>query len=274
MNLARLWSLYRKQAFAQPALALIALIFLLAATAPWLAPYDPLFMHAEHLLEAPNINFLLGTDRFGRDVASRLIYGCRIALEVGLVSVALATSIGTILGMLAAFWRGWVDQLISRFTDMMLAIPEVPLALCLIAIFGASRANLMLTIGIVYTPLFAKIARSATLEVRTQNYVTASHLLGANRWQLMQRHIIPNILPYIIVQVSLSLAFAILAESTLSFLGFGVEPDQPSWGVMLKEGKDWLEQAWWLAVFPGLLITLVSLAFHLCGDGLRKALRS
>lgn len=273
MNRIRLWQQYRQQTLARSSLGIIIAVFLLALIGPILAPHDPLSMQADALLRAPSAEYLAGTDRFGRDVASRLIYGCRIALQVACLAVGFAAILGTILGMIAAFARSWLDQILSRLMDMMLAIPEVPLALCLIAVFGASRKNLILTIGIVYTPLFARIARSASLQIRAETYVTASRLLGANTAQLMRRHIIPNIAPYILVQISLSLAFAILAESTLSFLGFGVEPDQPSWGVMLKEGKDWLEQAWWLALFPGLLITIVSLAFHLCGDALRKALR-
>lgn len=199
---------------------------------------------------------------------SRLIYGTRIALVISLASVGLALLAGSLLGVLAGFGSRNLDQLISRIADALLSIPDILLALTLIAVLGDSMLNLILTLAIVYCPIFVRIARTATLQIRSEEYILASRLLGASRWQIMTRHILPNIQSPLLTQVSISIAFAILAEATLSFLGFGVEPDLPSWGVMLREGKDWLQQAWWLAVFPGIMITLTSLSCHLIGDAM------
>jgi peptide/nickel transport system permease protein len=250
----------------------IAVIILLAIAAPWVAPYDPLAMDSDAALAAPRADHWLGTDKFGRDLLSRIIYGARLSLWVGIVSVSLSLTAGSAIGLAAGYFGGWIDSALSRFVDTLLSFPDVLLALAIMAILGASTTNVMLAIGIVYTPIFARIARGATLQVKASAFVEAARALGISHTRILLRHVLPNIASPLIVQTTLSLAFAILAEAALSFLGLGVEPDAPSWGVMLAEGKDWMELAWWIAVFPGIAITLAVLSFNLLGDGLSEAL--
>lgn len=273
MDNKRLWRRFRRQAWSRSTLTMISLLLLAAIFAPYIAPYSPYEMNPEQLLAPPSSQHWAGTDRFGRDVFSRLIYGARIAVEVAVVAVLIALIGGTFIGVSSGYFGGRIDWLLSRCVDVLLSLPEILLALIAIAVLGPSQSNLMLAIGIVYLPLFARIARGATLKIRQEPYIEASLLLGAGPWYIIRRHILPNISGPLIVQISLSLAFAILAEAALSFLGFGVEPDVPSWGIMLKEGKDWMEDAWWLATFPGVIMTLAVLSFNLFGDQLRRSLQ-
>lgn len=248
----------------------IVLVMLLCALlAPWIAPYDPAAQHTDQALAAPSARFLLGTDMFGRDQLSRIVFGSRLSFEVGLVSVGIALLLGTFLGLLAATLRGWVDNLIMRLMDLLFAFPFLLLVLAIMAAFGTTLLNAMIAIGIVYTPSFARVARAAALGVMEQGYIEASHGLGADTARIVVRHVLPNILSPLIVQTTLSLAFAILAEAALSFLGLGAQPPTPSWGLMLNEGRDFFTQASWLAIFPGAAITLAVLGFNLLGDGLR-----
>lgn len=265
---SRLW---RGRA-ARVALVILGLYLLAAAAAPLLAPRDPFRMHGGAALQAPSAEFWLGTDRFGRDQFSRLLYGSRMSFQVGLIAVGVALLTGTALGVLAGYFKGATDAVLSRLMDILFAFPELLLALAVMAVLGAGTGNLMLAIGIVYTPIFARIARGAVLEVAAREHVEAARAMGAGHGQILFRHVLPNIAAPLIVQTTLSFAFAVLAEASLSFLGLGVEPDAPSWGIMLKEGKDWMLQAWWVAVFPGLAITLAVLNFNLLGDALRDAL--
>lgn len=252
--------------------SVLVVFLLLAAFAPQIAPYDPYFMDSSAVLQAPSTAHPFGTDNFGRDIFSRAIFGSRISLRVSLVSVSIATVLGLFLGVLAGYFGGLLDSVLSRVTDVMFAFPEVLLALLIMSILGASLNNIVIAIGIVYTPIFARISRGAVLSIRQSLYIEAARSMGVPSRAIILRHIIPNILPPVIVQITLSLAFAILAEAALSFLGIGVEPDIPSWGIMLNDGKDWLELAWWVAVFPGLSISLVVLGFNILGDGLRDVL--
>ncbi|TSA82059.1 ABC transporter permease [Deinococcus detaillensis] len=250
---------------------LITVMVILALFAPWLAPYGPAEQHTDHALAAPSPQFLLGTDMFGRDQLSRIIYGTRLSFLVSAVSVSIALLLGTALALLAVTYRGWVDGVIMRLMDILFAFPFLLLVLGIMAAFGATLTNAMIAIGIVYTPSFARVARASALSVMEQDYIEAAHGLGIGQLRLIVRHVLPNILGPLIIQTSLSLAFAILAEAALSFLGLGAQPPTASWGLMLNEGRDFFYQAPWLAVFPGVAVTLAVLGFNLLGDGLRDA---
>ncbi|MDX2006754.1 MAG: ABC transporter permease [Meiothermus sp.] len=252
--------------------AIILVMALCALLSPVMAPYDPAEMHPDHTLEGPSAQFWLGTDMFGRDQFSRILHGARISFMVGLISVSIALLLGGVLGLIAAYSRGWVDNLIMRVMDILFAFPFLLLTIAIMAAFGTSLANAMIAIGIVYTPSFARVVRGAALGVMELGYVEASQALGTSSARMMFRHVLPNIQGPIIVQTTLSLAFAILAEAALSFLGLGAQPPMPSWGLMLNEGRDFFNQAPWLAIFPGVAITLAVLGFNLLGDGLRDAL--
>ncbi len=253
--------------------SIILLLFvLMAAFAPVLAPYDPFYMDPAAALTGPSPEHLLGTDNMGRDILSRIIYGSQISLKVSLASVAIATAAGVLLGVAAGYFGGLTDAVISRILEVMLSFPEVLLALLIMSILGSSLNNIMLAIGIVYTPIFARIARGAVLSVKDSLYVEAARSIGVKDVTIIVRHVLPNILSPVLVQVTLSLAFAILSEAALSFLGIGVEPDIPSWGIMLNNGKAWIEIAWWVGVFPGIAIALAVLGFNILGDGLRDVL--
>lgn len=253
--------------------SIILLLFLLMAIfAPVLAPYDPFYMDSSAPLAPPSAAHLLGTDNMGRDILSRIFYGARISLRVSLVSVTIATVAGVFLGVAAGYFGKLTDGVISRILEIMFAFPEVLLALLIMSILGPSLNNIMIAIGIVYTPIFARITRGAVLSVKASLYVEAARSIGVKDSTIIVRHILPNILSPILVQVTLSLAFAILSEAALSFLGIGVEPDVPSWGIMLNNGKAWIEIAWWVGVFPGIAIALAVLGFNVLGDGLRDVL--
>ena len=253
--------------------SIILLLFLLMAIfAPVLAPYDPFYMDSSAPLAPPSAAHLLGTDNMGRDILSRIFYGARISLRVSLVSVTIATVAGVFLGVAAGYFGKLTDGVISRILEIMFAFPEVLLALLIMSILGPSLNNIMIAIGIVYTPIFARITRGAVLSVKDSLYVEAARSIGVKDSTIIVRHILPNILSPILVQVTLSLAFAILSEAALSFLGIGVEPDVPSWGIMLNNGKAWIEIAWWVGVFPGITIALAVLGFNVLGDGLRDVL--
>lgn len=253
--------------------SIILLLFILMAVfAPFLAPYDPFYMDTEAILSAPSAAHLLGTDNMGRDILSRIFYGARISLRVSIVSVSIATVAGVILGVAAGYFGRITDGIISRILEIMFAFPEVLLALLIMSILGPSLNNIIIAIGIVYTPIFARITRGAVLSVKDSLYVEAARSIGVRDSTIIIRHILPNILSPILVQITLSLAFAILSEASLRFLGIGVEPDIPSWGIMLNNGRAWIEIAWWVGVFPGIAIALAVLGFNILGDGLRDVL--
>jgi peptide/nickel transport system permease protein len=253
-------------------LAVVVLMVLLAVLAPWIAPFDPLATGFAMVRKAPSGTNWFGTDEVGRDLASRVIWGGRASLAAGVISVSIAVGIGVPLGMLAGYVGGAVDAVVSRITDAMLAIPFLILAIALAAFLGPSLGNAMIAIGITATPIFVRLARGQVLAVRAEDYVEAARAVGNAPARILLRHILPNILPPVIVQATLAIAAAIIAEASLSFLGLGQQPPAPSWGSMLNTAQRFLTQAPWMAIFPGLAIFVTVLAFNLLGDGLRDAL--
>ena len=257
---------------AMAGLAIIALFVLAAATAPWLAPYDPARQAYTVIRKAPSALHWFGTDENGRDVLSRVLFGARATLLAGLVSVGIAAGAGVPLGLLAGSVGGWIDAVIGRLVDAMLACPFLILAIALAAFLGPSLTNAMIAIGVTSTPVFVRVARAATLDAAANDYVEAARALGNPAWRVAVRHVLPNIVPPLLVQASLAVATAIIAEASLSFLGLGQQPPAPSWGSMLNAAQRFLVQAPWLAIFPGAAIFLTVFAFNLVGDGLRDAL--
>lgn len=251
--------------------ALVATFVLVAVLAPLVAPFDPTRTSWTAIRKAPSALHWFGTDENGRDVLSRVIWGARASLLAGVVSVAIAMAAGVPIGMLAGFRGGWIDALISRFTDAMLACPFLILAIALAAFLGPALENAMIAIGISATPIFIRLARGATMAAKVEDYVEAARAIGNPRWRVAVRHILPNIVPPLLVQATLTIATAIIAEASLSFLGLGQQPPAPSWGSMLNTAQRFIEQAPWMAIFPGLSIVLVVLGFNLLGDGLRDA---
>jgi peptide/nickel transport system permease protein len=238
----------------------------------WLAPFDPTAMDFTARFAPPSLAHPFGTDDFGRDVFSRVLYGAAVSFEVAFIAVGISGSVGVLLGLLAGFLGGWLDELIMRVMDVLFAFPAVLLAITVMAILGRGVGNAMIAIAIVYIPIFARVTRGAVISVRGREFVTAARAMGQGPWRIMLRHILPNALGPIIVQTSLSLAFAILAEAALSFFGLGTQPPAPSWGRMLSEGRSFLHQAPWMGIFPGLAIMASVLGFNLLGDGLRDVL--
>jgi peptide/nickel transport system permease protein len=245
----------------------LTLYVVAAVAAPWLGGYGPLETTGNYLT-GPSGEHWLGTDQIGRDVWTRVVYGARLSLGVAAVAVGIALPVGTLIGLAAGTFRGWVDLVVGRVLDVMFAVPEVLLALVVVAVVGVGFGKIALAIGIVYVPIFARLARAVTLSLAGRPYVEAARALGASPWRVMGRHLLPGLVRPVVVQGTLSLAFAILAEAALSFLGLSGETDAPSWGLMLRQGKDLMEIAWWVAVFPGLAITLAVLALNVVGDGL------
>jgi peptide/nickel transport system permease protein len=253
-------------------LVVIALLVVTAVFGELLAPYGVNEIQMDRRLEGPSLAHPFGTDQLGRDILSRVMVGSRVSLVVGAVAVGISLVAGTTFGVLAGFYGGRLDDLIMRFQDVLFAFPALLMAIAVLAILGPGIVNAMIAIGIVYTPIFARVARGSVLSVREEVYVKAARSLGAGDLRLMARHILPNIAAPVIVQTSISFAFAILSEAALSFLGLSVQPPAPSWGVMLFEGRGFMEEAWWAATFPGMAIFFVVLAFNVIGDALRDAL--
>ena len=253
-------------------LAVIVLFVALAVFAPLLAPYDPTAQSWTSVRKAPSALHWFGTDDVGRDVLARIIFGARASLVAGCISVAIALAIGVPLGLAAGYIGGFLDALISRITDAMLAIPFLILAIALAAFLGPSLRNAMIAIGITTTPIFVRLTRGQVMAVKVEDYVEAARAVGNPPWRVAFVHILPNILPALMVQASLSIAAAIIAEAALSFLGLGQQPPAPSWGSMLNAAQRFLANAPWMAVWPGLAIFLTVVSFNLLGDGLRDAL--
>ena len=253
-------------------LAIVLVFIVLALFAPWIAPYDPIATSWSAVRKAPSMQYLFGTDEIGRDVLSRVVWGARASLMAGLVSVCISMVLGVPIGLLAAYVGGWTDSLISRFTDAMLAVPFLILAIALAAFLGPSLSNAMIAIGVSATPIFIRLTRAQVLAMKVEDFVEAARAVGNPHWRIALRHILPNVLPPLIVQASLAIAAAIIAEASLSFLGLGQQPPAPSWGSMLNTAKNYVDNAPWMAVWPGLSIFLLVLSFNLLGDGLRDAL--
>jgi peptide/nickel transport system permease protein len=253
-------------------LVVVATFILLALFAPFVAPYDPIATSWTMVRKAPSAQHWFGTDDLGRDVLSRVMYGARASLMAGAISVGIALSIGVPLGLLSGYRGGFIDALISRITDAMLACPFLILAIALAAFLGPSLSDAMIAIGISATPIFIRLTRGQVMVVKVEDYVEAARAMGNPRWRIALFHILPNIMPPLLVQATLSIAAAIIAEAALSFLGLGQQPPAPSWGSMLNAAQRFLTNAPWMAVWPGLAIFLVVLSLNLVGDGLRDAL--
>jgi len=251
----------------------VAAIFILAAIfAPWVAPYSASATDFNAVLAKPSWDHLLGTDELGRDILSRIIWGARASIQAGVLATCLAMAIGVPIGLVAGYYRGWIDPVISRVTDVVLAFPFLILAVGLAAIMGPSLLNATIALGVGAAPGFVRVARGETLALREEDYVRAAIANGAGDTTIIFRHIVPNMTSTLLVQATVTIPAAIIGEAVLSFLGLGVQPPTPSWGVMLADAQSYLSQAPRLAVYPGLAIFFCALAFNLLGDGLRDAL--
>ena len=266
------WRRLRREPSAIIGAIIIGFFVALAIFAPFIAPYDPNASDWMAVRAAPSLAHLLGTDDLGRDVLSRVIYGARASLAAGVVSVLVALAIGIPLGLVAGFFGGILDMIISRIADALLACPFLVLAIALAAFLGPSLENAMIAIGISATPIFIRLTRAQTLVVRNEEYISAAISLGIGNVNLITQHVLPNVLAPIIVQATLTMAVAVLAEASLAFLGLGQLPPAPSWGSMLDVARQFLSEAPWMALFPGLAIVVVVVGFNLLGDGLNDAL--
>ena len=252
--------------------AILVVIAIVALTANWIAPFGVNDVNVPDALQGPSGSHWFGTDELGRDVFSRVLVATQASLRVAVISVAFALVVGVTIGVVSGYRGGWLDTIFMRVVDVMFAFPVLLLALAVVAILGPGMTTTILAIGIVYTPIFARVARASTLSVRVEPYVSVSRSMGTGHLYILGRHILPNIAGPLVVQTSLSLAFAILSEAALSFLGLGIQPPQPSLGRMIFDSQGFVTMAWWMAVFPGAAIFVTVLAFNLLGDGLRDVL--
>ena len=266
------WRRFRRNRLALIGLVVVGALLAAAVLAPWLAPYDPGRQSLIEKRAPPGGKYLLGADEFGRDILSRVIYGTRVALLVGTVSVTIALALGLVLGSLAGFVGGWVDAVVMRAIEVLLAFPYLLLAIAVVSALGPGALNTTIAVGIWGAPPVTRIVRGSVLALKETEYVRAARALGASSLALIARHILPNVLPTVIVYATLFMANAILVEAALSFLGLGVQPPTPSWGLMVSSGRDFLLVAPHIATIPGLAIMLAVLGFNLLGDGLRDAL--
>jgi peptide/nickel transport system permease protein len=266
------WKRLLRRGGAMFGLAVVGFFVLIAILAPWLAPHDPLGTSWSAVRAAPSAAHWFGADELGRDVLSRIIWGTRASILAGVVSVSISLALGVPIGMAAGYLGRWIDALISRITDAMLACPFLILAIALAAFLGPSLTNAMIAIGISATPIFIRLTRAQVLAAKSEDYVEAARALGNPHLRIALRHIFPNIVAPLIVQATLAIAAAVIAEASLSFLGLGQQPPAPSWGSMLNTARNYVDQAPWMAIWPGLSIFLLVLSFNLLGDGLRDAL--
>ncbi len=247
-------------------------MFMIALLAPIIAPYPPDQQIYQDARQSPSIKHFFGTDLLGRDILSRIIYGTRISLIVGFISMAIAATCGIIAGLLSGYYGGWTDTIFMRTMDALMAFPAILLALLIMSVLGPSLANAIIAVGIIYTPTFARLIRASALSIREKEYLEAARSIGMPNWLIMSKVILLNSLSPIIVQISLGIGYAILVEAGLSFLGLGVQPPKPAWGSMLGEARNLMIFAPWMATFPGLAIFFAVIGFNLMGDGLREAL--
>ncbi|MDP9371736.1 MAG: ABC transporter permease [Chloroflexota bacterium] len=253
-------------------LAILALLALMALVARFVAPYEPNVMAPAQALQGPSSQHLFGTDQFGRDILSRIMYGARLSFQVGFIAVGIALVCGVVLGLLAGYYGRWVDATITMLIDIMLAFPGILLALAIVAVLGPSLLNLMVAVGIAAVPSYTRLVRGAVLATKEQAYVEAARAIGVSDRAIMFRHILPNVLAPVIVLATLGIGGAILVGAALSFLGLGAKPPTPEWGAMLSQGRNYLSIAWWITLFPGLAIMVTVLSINMLGDGLRDAL--
>jgi peptide/nickel transport system permease protein len=269
---ARAWRRLIRRKSAVFGLVIIALFLLVALFAPLIAPYDPAQQAWTAIRKPPSLQHWFGTDESGRDLFSRVIFGARASLLAGVVSISIALGLGVPVGLLAGYGGKWTDAVISRITDAMLACPFLILAIALAAFLGPSLQNAMIAIGVTVTPIFVRLTRGQVMAVKVEDYVEAARAVGNPPVRIAVKHILPNIMPALIVQATISIATAIIAEASLSFLGLGQQPPAPSWGSMLNTAQRFLTNAPWMAIWPGLAIFLAVLSFNMLGDGLRDAL--
>ncbi len=268
MFLRRLW----KNRMGMIGLAVIVANIMIAILAPYIATHDPLKIDVLHQAEKPSAEFVFGTDEFGRDIFSRVIYGTRVALYISSLAVLMAMTLGVITGALAGYYGGWRDNVIMRLMDAVLAFPAILLAIGIMAVLGSNLYTVVIALGVVYVPRFARLVRASVLSLKEKEFVEASRALGNSDLAIIFRQILPNCLAPLIVQTTAFLAYAILVEAILSFLGLGVPPPSPSWGNILSEARDFMLDNPWMTMFPGLAITILVLGFNLLGDALRDVL--
>ena len=266
------WRLLLRNPVTVISTVVLGVVIVVAVAANWIAPYGVNDVDVPNALQPPSAAHWFGTDELGRDVLSRVLMATQASMRVAIVSVAFAVVVGVTIGVVAGYRSGWVDTVFMRVIDVMFAFPVLLLALAVVAILGPGTTTTMLAIGIVYTPIFARVARASTLSVRVEPFVQLSRAMGTGDLYILARHILPNVAGPLVVQTSLSLAFAILSEAALSFLGLGIQPPQPSLGRMIFDSQGFVTLAWWMAVFPGAAIFVTVLAFNLLGDGLRDVL--
>ncbi|GKV70582.1 diguanylate cyclase [Sporosarcina sp. NCCP-2716] len=250
----------------------VLLVVIFGLLAPAIAPYRPEQMFTEHTMQSPNGKFIFGTDEFGRDIFTRIVYGAKVSLQVGLIAVGIGAIGGLVFGLIAGYFQGIVDQVIMRVMDVLFAFPDILLALTIVAVLGPSLTNTMIAIGIVFMPVFTRIVRGSVISVKENEYITNAVAIGVSPFTIIFRHITPNIMAPFIVQVTLGLSGAILTEAALSFLGLGVQPPNPSWGVMLNASRTYMEFAPWTILFPAGAIVFTIFCFNLFGDSLRDIL--
>ncbi|MFC7233002.1 nickel transporter permease [Saliphagus sp. GCM10025308] len=253
-------------------LVIVLVILFSALLAPFLTPYEPAEQDLENRLESPSVDHPLGTDQLGRDILTRLLYGARISLRIGLAVVGISLAIGTAVGVTAGYAGGYVDEALMRFVDVLLAFPGLLLALVIAGILGPSLTNIMIALAVVGWTRYARVIRGSVLSVKEQEFVKASQLMGVGRLRIVGRHIVPNVIGPVVVLATIDMAGVILGTAGLSFLGLGAQPPTPEWGTMISEGRNYLQDAWWVVNFPGLAIMLAVLGFNLLGDGLRDVL--
>ena len=266
------WQNLKRNRLAMAGGCVVGLLFVVSLLAPLLVPYDPNGINAWQVLSPPSWQHWFGTDELGRDVLSRVIYGARISLKVGFVAIGIAVAIGTLVGLVSGYYSGIVDTALMRFVDIMLCFPAFFLILAVITIREPSIWNIMIVIGLTGWMGVARLVRAETLSIREMDYIMAARCIGCSNSRIIFRHILPNAISPVLVAATLGVAGAILTESALSFLGIGVLPPTPSWGNILTSGKDYIEFAWWLSLFPGLAILVTVLAYNLLGEGIRDAL--
>lgn len=266
------WNRFRSNGLAVAGAVIVLLLFFIAIFAPLFSPYNPDDIDRKHVLDPPDIHHLLGTDDLGRDVLSRMIWGSRISLAVGFVAIGIATIIGMMLGAVSGYYGGWTDRIIMRFIDIMLSIPTFFLILAVIAFVGSGIWNIMIVIGLTSWMGVARLVRAEFLSLKEREFVLAARAMGAPDMRIIFRHVMINSLAPVLVSAVLGIAGAVLIESALSFLGIGVQPPTPSWGNILTLGKDNIEIAWWLSVFPGLSILITVLGYNLLGEGIRDSI--
>ncbi len=253
-------------------IGIVFLYILISIFAPYITKYTPDEMNPDNMLMPPNTKYIFGTDQFGRDIFTRIVYGTRVSFLVSTSSVAISILFGVTIGLISGFFGGWIDNLLMRVMDVIFTFPAMLLAIFIMAVLGETVLNVIIAIGIIYTPQFARVTRASVLSIKNMDYIQAAIALGISQFKIITKHILRNILASVIVQTSLTLSLAILLESALSFLGLGVQPPAPSWGNMLNKSREFMIIAPWTAIFPGFAIVLLVLGFNLLGDGLRDIL--